>query len=192
MNRVITTYQAQGIAKILIEATKILTDDHLKDWLKIKAPGLNLNVRAGSGKSTYFGYKYGRVNRDAHTNHSITYGVRMIMSKYDAEMACRWTTAREITDFGYWGGQITLINLLAHVVIHETGHFINYILYPREDNSVHNAAFYNTLNRMCSNPISERVRAHIYSRMTELGYLTTFSCGKTIADFDTKKIRVRK
>lgn len=192
MKTKLTRYQAQGVGRILVEGSKIITEHYHKDWIKQKSPDLNINIRVGTGKSTYFGYKAKRKSPTIHYAHTLTYGAAMIESKYNADNACRWLTAREIKQFGFWGGEITITNLLVHVIAHELAHLFQYILYPREDYSVHNAEFYNILTRMCSSPVMQHVYEHVSHRMQQEGYPSVFNCGSRTIHKETTAIKIRK
>ena len=94
-----------------------------------------LNCRVGTGKSTY--------HRQLDlTEHEITYGRCMVEDKLASSAAAiNWTTGQEIVERGYFAGEISAINLIAHTCCHEFSHVIQSIRGWRSRGGVHNKEF---------------------------------------------------
>lgn len=125
-------------------------------WARSIQPEVNLRFRVGSGKKTYLGGA-------GWANLAITYGVGMVESKSDPLNMCQWLTSREIVQRKYYGGELTLLNVLAHTMAHEYGHLIQRLRGHRYYGSVHNKHFYEVLDRIHANTDSERLREKLHS-----------------------------
>lgn len=124
-------------------------------WAAKHNPKARLRIRVGSGQKTYLSHP-----RDVTTdaNMTLTYGVKMVASKTDPHLICKWLTSREIHERNYFNGQINLLNVLAHTMAHEFGHFVQVILGRRYDGSVHNHEFYAILDRIHASGEGEKIR----------------------------------
>lgn len=111
-----------------------------------------LVCRVGSGQATYHRF-------DSHSGqHRITYGVRMIEAKHQPETARGWLSSREIQRRGYFGGQLSALNLLAHTCCHEFAHLLQHNANQRYRGSVHNRHFYRILDDLHCNGHAETSR----------------------------------
>lgn len=124
-------------------------------WASKHNPKAKLTIRVGSGKKTYLSHPRD-VKANAHM--TLTYGVKMVASKTDPNYICKWLTSREVHERKYYGGQITLLNVLAHTIAHEFGHFVQVILGRRYDGSVHNEEFYVILDRIHASGEGDKIR----------------------------------
>lgn len=101
-----------------------------------------LVCRVGSGQATYHRF-------DPRTRqHQITYGARMIEAKHQPETARGWLSSREIQQRGYFEGQLSPLNLLAHTCCHEFAHLLQHNAGQRFRGSVHNRHFYRILDNL--------------------------------------------
>ncbi|MFW5825259.1 MAG: hypothetical protein ACOCVV_09870, partial [Marinobacter sp.] len=136
---------------------------HYRDQLQQARPRARLECRTGSGRATYHRYDH----RNQH--HLITYGIRMVMAKHNPETAASWLSAREIRSRRYFGGELSVLNLLAHTCTHEFAHLLQQHEGKRYHGSVHNHHFYALLDRLNSNGVAERVRGHLSASAGRLG-----------------------
>jgi len=113
-----------------------------EQWVRARTPGSVLHCRVGSGQATYHRYD----PRDRQ--HLITYGIRMIAAKHQPETASGWLSAREIRKRGYFGGELSTLNLLAHTCCHEFAHLLQQSAGQRYRGSVHNRHFYRILDEL--------------------------------------------
>ena len=132
----------------------VLWNDGL-DWIADKQPNARLITRVGSGNKTYCRHARGGCE------FTLTYGVKMIASKFHYDTASRWATFAELTTRGYYNSEITPLNLLSHTVCHEFTHIIQAIKGWRYDGSVHNKEFYYLLDKLHSNEMADKVRDHL-------------------------------
>ncbi|MBO6851326.1 MAG: hypothetical protein JJ867_12825, partial [Marinobacter sp.] len=102
----------------------------------------SLHCRVGSGQATYHRFD------PREKQHQITYGVRMIIAKHQAQSASGWLSGREIQQRGYFGGELTTLNLLAHTCCHEFAHLLQHSAGKRFRGSVHNRHFYEILDQL--------------------------------------------
>lgn len=138
----ISRNNAIGLGKLMCSVTEELLWQPAACWIRKRGPGGSLQCRVGSGQATYHRY-------DPHTRqHQITYGVRMIMAKQQAENAIGWLSSREIQQRGYFGGELTTLNLLAHTCCHEFAHLLQHSAGKRFYGSVHNHHFYEILDQL--------------------------------------------
>lgn len=119
--------RAFRIAQMMCRATE--------DTLAPLADGATLRLRVGSGRATYHRYD------PATAEHRINYGVRMVEDKAAPEACAAWLSAREIRARGYFGGELSESNLLAHTCCHEFAHLLQTRHGQRHRGSVHNRAF---------------------------------------------------
>ncbi len=138
----ISRNNAIGLGKLMCSVTEELLWQPAASWIRGRSPGGSLQCRVGSGQATYHRY-------DSRTRqHQITYGVRMIMAKQQAESAIGWLSSREILQRGYFGGELTTLNLLAHTCCHEFAHLLQHSAGKRFHGSVHNHHFYEILDQL--------------------------------------------
>ena len=127
---------ASALGKLMCEVTENLL------WHSSGAAGSNLHCRVGSGQATY--HKF-----DPHRKqHLITYGVRMIAAKQHPDSARGWLSLRELLHRGYFGGEPSPLNLLAHTCCHEFAHLLQCQAGQRYRGSVHNRHFYGFLDQL--------------------------------------------
>lgn len=122
-----------------------------------------LQCRVGSGQATYHRYSPGQ------RLHIITYGVRMIAAKQHPETALGWLSTREIRNRGYFGGELSTLNLLAHTCCHEFAHLLQQRAGKRTHGSVHNRYFYDLLDQLHADGRAGALRRHLASRSSALG-----------------------
>lgn len=111
-----------------------------------------LVCRVGSGQATYHRFDPGS------RQHRITYGARMIEAKHRPETARGWLSSREIQQRGYFDGQLSPLNLLAHTCCHEFAHLLQHNAGKRFRGSVHNPHFYRILDELHNNGSAGRTR----------------------------------
>lgn len=126
-----------------------------------------LSVRVGSGKKTYHSF-YPLENKS-----EITFGVKMILSKQSCiNMAKRWRSAREISQFNFFKGEISFKNLIIHTIIHEFAHLIQTERGERLHKSVHNTAFYSILKELYSKGYNLKLSEYIETHYKEIDEIT--------------------
>lgn len=140
-----------NLANLLVNVTKDVVFDDVKDWVYKKNPNLLFISRVGTGKKTY--------HRKLNSNtHLIIYGKKMIADKmHSIKRSSLWLTGKEIINRNYFDGKITPQNVLVAVVLHEFAHFIQVLNNEREYKSVHNEYFYKVLDRMHNSEIKNKV-----------------------------------
>jgi hypothetical protein len=111
-----------------------------------------LVCRVGAGQATYHRFDP-RIQQ-----HQITYGARMIEAKHRPETASGWLSGREIQQRGYFDGQLSPLNLLAHTCCHEFAHLLQHNAGERFRGSVHNRHFYRILDDLHTSGIAESTR----------------------------------
>ena len=111
-------------------------------WVQQKNPGARLALRVGSGQATYHRFD------PRKKQHLITYGTRMIAAKHQPATARGWLSTREIHGRGYFGGEVSVLNLLAHTCCHEFAHLLQHSAGQRYYGSVHNRHFYEALDEL--------------------------------------------
>lgn len=149
------------VAKAMCRVTDELLWKPRIGWALKHNPTADLKVRVGSGKATYLAHRHD-VERDARM--TLTYGAKMVASKTDPVKLCQWTTGREVSERGYYEGELTLLNVLAHTMAHEFGHFVQVILGRRYSGSVHNHEFYKILDRIHNSGEGDRIRTALDDR----------------------------
>jgi len=151
----ISRNNAVGLGKLMCSVTEELLWQPAASWIRGRSPGGSLHCRVGSGQATYHRY-------DPRTRqHQITYGVRMIMAKQQAESAIGWLSSREILQRGYFGGELTTPNLLAHTCCHEFAHLLQHSAGKRFHGSVHNRHFYEILDQLHESGGAEATRDYL-------------------------------
>lgn len=132
-------------------------------WINAQGKAKSLLCRVGSGQATYHRY-----NTRSHT-HVINYGQRMILAKYQPETAVGWLSAREIRKRGYFDGEISPLNLLAHTCCHEFAHLLQQVAGQRHFGSVHNHSFYDILDQLHHSGAAQGTRTFLQQRANERG-----------------------
>ncbi len=149
----------RAIARLMCTTTEQVLWDHYRHQLHPKA---DLACRAGSGRATYHRFHH------RERCHQITYGVRMVAAKQDPVTAAGWLSTREIRSRGYFGGTVSVLNLLAHTCTHEFAHLLQQHDGKRYHGSVHNRHFYELLDQLNDNGMAESVRRHLGRSAHEL------------------------
>jgi hypothetical protein len=122
-----------------------------------------LVCRVGSGQATYHRF-------DTRTGqHRITYGARMIEAKHRPETASGWLSSREIQRRGYFGGQLSTLNLLAHTCCHEFAHLLQHSAGQRFRGSVHNRHFYRILDELHTSGRARATREALSGQAAQRG-----------------------
>ena len=130
------------IGQLMCEATRDILWQPSADWLSSQSTGGALRCRVGSGQATYHRYD------PRKKQHLINYGLRMIAAKLQPETAEGWLSTREIRGRGYFDGELSTLNLLAHTCCHEFSHLLQYSAGQRSFGSVHNRHFYEILDQL--------------------------------------------
>src|SRR5690606_4886537 len=90
------------------------------DRVRNESRGAALASRVGSGQAPY------RRSDPRKKQHLITYGARLIAAKHQPATAQGWLSTREIRGRGYFGGEVSVLNLLAHTCCHEFAHLLQH------------------------------------------------------------------
>ncbi|SFL96976.1 hypothetical protein SAMN04487963_0792 [Marinobacter zhejiangensis] len=122
-----------------------------------------LHCRVGHGQATYHRYD------PRQGLHQITYGVRMVEAKQQAESAAAWLSTREITRRRYFGGTVSPLNLLAHTCCHEFAHLLQQQDGKRYHGSVHNGHFYQILDNLHAQGQGNRVQGFLAEQAQRRG-----------------------
>lgn len=111
-----------------------------KNWLNFWHPNHELTVKIGSGESTYFQF-------NDNNKHFINIGKKMISQSIESSLeASKWTHGQEIIHRNYFGGVLTIQNVLVQAIIHEFSHFIDSLNHGNIKNICHGDSFYNILD----------------------------------------------
>ncbi|RRJ82763.1 hypothetical protein [Aestuariirhabdus litorea] len=157
----------QRVAQLLVEVTEQVLWREIQPWLRDRGHRIQLHCRVGSGRATH--------HRQQGARHSITYGRKMVASKRCPLQAELWTTAREIRARGYFRGQWGLAELLAHTCCHEFAHLVQSLNGWYGRGSIHNAGFYQILDRIHRSGSAQRVLEALLraaqDAQLELGFL---------------------
>lgn len=136
----------------MCHATRNILWQPARDWVRERNSRADLVLRVGSGQATYHRY-------DPRTKqHLINYGVRMIAAKRQPETAQGWLSTREIRERGYFDGEVSELNLLAHTCCHEFAHLLQYSAGQRRYGSVHNRQFYEVLDQLHASGAADATR----------------------------------
>ena len=138
----LSTETAVGLGELMCSVTRDCLWQPAEQWVRERSPGSFLHCRVGSGQATYHRFD----PRDRQ--HLITYGVRMIAAKHQPDTASGWLSGREIRKRGYFGGELSTLNLLAHTCCHEFAHLLQQSAGQRFRGSVHNRHFYTILDEL--------------------------------------------
>lgn len=154
---------ARAIGQLLCETTEQLLWQPAAGWVRERSPTATLHCRTGSGLATY--HRLDRLTGE----HLITYGARMIEAKQSPATASRWLSAREIRERGYFGHELSTLNLLAHTCCHEFAHLLQQVAGQRTRGSVHNRHFYRILDQLHATGTAARVRLHLEDQAEQRG-----------------------
>jgi hypothetical protein len=146
---------SRAIAQLMCDTTRDTLWFHYHHRIRQTRPQADLACRTGSGRATYHRYDH------RHQRHLITYGVRMVMAKQTPDTAASWLSTREIRGRGYFGGEISVLNLLAHTCTHEFAHLLQQHAGKRYHGSVHNQYFYQLLDQLNGDGLADRTRRHL-------------------------------
>lgn len=119
------------------------------------APASRLRTRVGRGRATWHRYD------PRQDDHCITIGSLMVADKAEPALCGGWLSAREIRGRGYFGGDVSELNLLAHGCCHEFAHLLQTRSGGRRYGQVHNAAFYHWLDRLHQSGSATSLRADL-------------------------------
>lgn len=154
---------ARAIGRLMCDTTRDILWAPAEPWIRQQSTRSSLHCRVGSGQATYHRF-------DPRTRqHQITYGARMIAAKHEARSAAGWLSGREIQQRGYFGGELTTLNLLAHTCCHEFAHLLQYSAGKRFRGSVHNRHFYEILDQLHASGGAEAARSHLQQQAEQSG-----------------------
>lgn len=143
------------LAKLMCDTTQEVLWPRYRTQVCAAAPGSELVCRAGWGKATYHRF------HPRERVHLITYGQQMVAAKHDPAGAAGWLSTREIRGRGYFGGDVSVLNLLAHTCTHEFAHLLQQNAGKRFHGSVHNRHFYGLLDHLNEQGEAEAVRDYL-------------------------------
>ncbi|TVP54736.1 MAG: hypothetical protein EA349_10715 [Halomonadaceae bacterium] len=115
-----------------------------------------LTCRPGRGRATYHRHDPG-----AH-HHEIVYGTHMVADKADPGHCAGWLSTREIRQRGYWQGEVSMLNLLAHTCCHEFAHLQQSLTGVRRRGQVHTPRFYQLLDDLHQCGAADTVRDTLF------------------------------
>ncbi len=151
------------IGQFMCEATLRILWQPAADWVRARSPGAELVCRVGSGQATYHRYDGQR------RRHLINYGQRMIAAKTGPDTAQGWLSTREILARGYFGGELSTLNLLAHTCCHEFAHLLQHSAGQRRYGSVHNRHFYTILDELHGSGGADATRQYLAAQARAAG-----------------------
>lgn len=154
-------YQARKLGELMCDITQRTLWQPAAAWVKDRAPSSTLVCRIGSGQATYHRFD------PQYKQHQITYGIRMIQAKHHPDTASGWLSAREIHKRGYFDGELSALNLLAHTCCHEFAHLLQHSAGQRYRGSVHNRHFYNILDELHESGSAKTAREALANRASE-------------------------
>lgn len=150
---------ARQLTQTLCDTTELILLPTIPVWARhhvvqrIKTGGFpRPTIRMGGGRATHHRFDRGT------GEHSITFGVKMVADKLSPADCGSWLSTREILGRDYFGGEISVANLLAHTGCHEFAHFLQTVGGGRQRGSVHNAVFYQILDDLHDQGIAEAFR----------------------------------
>lgn len=158
-----TSNQARQLGQLMCDTTYDILWQPATGWLTDRLPGSSLQCRVGAGQATYHRFDPQR------KQHLITYGVRMVEAKQQPDTAHGWLSSREIRKRGYFDGQLSPLNLLAHTCCHEFAHLLQQNAGKRFRGSVHNRHFYEILDELHASGGAVAVRRSLAIRAADLG-----------------------
>jgi len=147
--------QAKALARLMSEITEAVL---WQPWQRALGPrkAASLNCRAGHGRATYHRYN------PAAGRHDIVYGAKMVADKASPADCAGWLSTREIRRRGYWQGEVSMLNLLAHTCCHEFAHLQQSMTGGRERGRVHTPGFYRLLDNLHASGAADEVRDALY------------------------------
>lgn len=172
----------RALAQILCEATEAVLWQHVQPWLAQRPGSHHLHCRVGRGEATYYSAR-------EEGQHLLTYGWKMVASKYDAGLARQWRTGAELLQRRYFEGEMTVANVLAHTCCHEFGHVIQGINGWISHGSIHNADFYRIVDRIHHSGAALRVRNHLVEASLAQGIGLEFLSSESAPQGDTAAFR---
>ncbi|WP_242634301.1 hypothetical protein [Marinobacter salicampi] len=155
--------QARAVGELLCTTTTDVLWAPSRNRIHQVRPGATLACRVGSGQATYHRHD----QRDQV--HRITYGLRMVMAKYQSQTAAGWLSSREIIRFRYFDGILSPRNLLAHTCVHEFAHLLQQVAGQRRHGSVHNQEFYRILHELHADGSADAVKEALGMAADRLG-----------------------
>ncbi|MCK7548740.1 hypothetical protein ACFQGA_01430 [Marinobacter koreensis] len=155
--------QAHLLGQLMCDTTRDILWHPAASWIRERLPGSELVCRVGSGQATY--HRFDRQRK----LHLITYGVRMIEAKHRPDTANGWLSSREIQKRGYFGGELSALNLLAHTCCHEFAHLLQQSAGQRFRGSVHNRHFYAILDELHESGGADKTRRALAERSHDRG-----------------------
>ncbi|MDH5393091.1 MAG: hypothetical protein OEY11_07905 [Gammaproteobacteria bacterium] len=153
----------QQIAQILCTITNQLIADESIQFNDLSLQKVKLKSRVGSGLSTYCRHELKK------NTFTITYGKKMIKSKFNQNEVKHWLTYREIIKRHYYNGEISVANLLAHTICHEFSHLIQQLSGWHKRGSIHNHQYYKILDYMHDAKIAENIKARLVAQCLKSG-----------------------
>ncbi len=162
------TRHYKAIAKLLCDATDEVLWHGAVDGLGSRPKHHQLYCRVGAGEATYY-------RSLGHHRHLINYGLKMVASKHNPEIAAQWRTGREILQRGYFDGELSLSGLLAHTCCHEFSHALQSINGWIRRGSIHNPQFYRIVDSIHAAGVAQQVRDFIELRAEKDGLAVAFS-----------------
>ena len=148
----------KDIALILCEITDDLINDQAINFNNLSLENTKLTCRAGGGLATYCKHDI--------SNHlfTITYGKKMIMSKFNENELQHWLTYREIIKNSYFSSDTSIASVLTHTICHEFSHLLQQLCGWHIKGSVHNPEFYKILNYFHDEGIAEKIKNELIKR----------------------------
>lgn len=143
------------LGQLMCDATQNVLWSRYRGLVRDATPKAELSCRPGRGKATYHRY------HPRERVHLITYGLQMIAAKHDPVGAAGWLSTREIRGRGYFDGEVSVLNLLAHTCNHEFAHLLQQNAGKRFHGSVHNRHFYGLLDHLNAQGEADAVRDYL-------------------------------
>jgi hypothetical protein len=151
------------VAGLMGTATREVLWKRYAEQITRRGPA-RLVTRVAAGKATNHRRKPGA---DLHV---ISYGWKMVQDKAaDHARASAWLSAREIRSRSFFGGELTVLRVLAHTVCHEFAHLRQSVAGERSYRSVHNRAFYRLLDEIHADGAAELVLDHLTAAVRGAG-----------------------
>lgn len=125
--------------------------------------GIHFSTRTGGGKATYC--KFHASGRQIQ----ITFGRKMIESKFIPHEACRWLSFREITNREYYQSDTSLLNVFSHTICHEFAHALQQLNRQVYKGSIHNDYFYKHLDHIHKSGLAESVKSRLQEKCIMAG-----------------------
>jgi len=147
----------------MCQATRDILWAPAASWVRKQNQCAGLVLRVGSGQATYHRFD------PRKKQHLITYGTQMIAAKHQPETAQGWLSTREIRSRGYFDGEVSVLNLLAHTCCHEFAHLLQHSAGQRHYGSVHNRHFYETLDELHNSGAANATRQYLSEQATLAG-----------------------